>query len=144
MKFVAERKNKFGKSRPGFITNLDEFTTADGQHVDGRLTLAENVADNAGTRIALLALHEMLAQSKTQGPTKANGYTPDQRFFLGFARVWCENVTPELSRLALHADPHSPGRWRVNGVLRTMPEFQKAFGCKSGQPMVAENACRAW
>ena len=68
----------------------------------------------------------------------------DKRYFLGFARVWCENVTPEILRLGARTDPHSPGRWRVNGVVRNMPEFQKAFNCKSGQPMAPQSACRVW
>jgi predicted metalloendopeptidase len=91
-----------------------------------------------------MALRKML-QTEKQGPKHAiGGYTAEQRFFLGLARAWCENVTPELSRLARRTDPHAPGRWRVNGVVRNMPEFQRAFVCSSGQPMVAQNACRVW
>ena len=71
-------------------------------------------------------------------------YNADQRFFLRFARVWCENKTPELARLSVRTDPHSPGQWRVNGVVQNMPEFQKAFKCKAGQPMVKEPACHVW
>jgi predicted metalloendopeptidase len=91
-----------------------------------------------------MALHDLMAESKQDADKKIDGYTPDQRFFLGFARVWCQNTTPELSRMMVRVDPHSPGRWRVNGVVRNMPEFQKAFGCKPGQPMAPENACRVW
>jgi len=90
-----------------------------------------------------MALHDLMAQNKDSGKS-IDGYTPDQRFFLGFARVWCENITPELLRQSVRTDPHSPGRWRVNGVVENMPEFQKAFGCKSGQAMVSQNACRVW
>jgi predicted metalloendopeptidase/Tfp pilus assembly protein PilF len=127
-----------------FVGEYGNFTIVGDLPLDGRLTLQENMADNAGARIALSALHKMLGQDRQAPERKTSGYTAEQRFFQGFARVWCENVTPELSRLARRADPHAPGRWRVNGVVRNMPEFQEAFACTSGQPMVAENACRVW
>jgi putative endopeptidase len=75
---------------------------------------------------------------------QVDGYTPEQRFFLGFAQVWCQNVRPEQARLRALTDPHSPGQYRVNGTLRNMPEFQKAFSCQPGQPMVSDNACHVW
>jgi predicted metalloendopeptidase len=127
-----------------FVHEYGNFRAAGDLPLDGMLTLQENMADNAGARIALLALHKMLRRDLQARERKTGGYTAEQRFFLGFARVWCENVTPELSRLARRADPHAPGRWRVNGVVRNMEEFQSAFACTSGQPMVAENACRLW
>ena len=90
-----------------------------------------------------MALENMIGQSgKT--PENIDGHTPEQRYFLGFARVWCEKRTPEYSRTLVNIDPHSPGRFRTNGVVENMPEFQKAFNCKAGQPMVPENACRVW
>jgi len=73
-----------------------------------------------------------------------DGYTAEQRFFLGFGRVWCSKQRPEYSRMQVTTNPHSPGKFRVNGVVQNMPEFQKAWGCKAGQPMVAENACHVW
>lgn len=120
------------------------FVSVDDLHLNGKLTLGENTADNGGARISLMALHDLMAQTKQDPKKKIDGYTPDQRYFLGFARVWCENTTPEILRLGVRTDPHSPGRWRVNGVVRNMPEFQKAFGCKPGQPMAPVNACRVW
>ncbi len=112
--------------------------------LNGRLTLGENTADNGGARIALMALHELMRESKQDANKLIDGFTPDQRFFLGYGRVWCENITPEILRLSVRVDPHSPGRWRINGVVQNMPEFQKAFGCKAGRPMVSEKACRVW
>ena len=120
------------------------FISIDDLHLNGKLTLGENTADNGGARIALMALHDLMAQSKQSLTDKVDGYTPDQRYFLGFARVWCENNTPEVLRLGVRTDPHSPGRWRVNGVVQNMPEFRQAFGCKAGQPMAPVNACRVW
>jgi predicted metalloendopeptidase len=70
-----------------------------------------------------------------------DGFTPEQLFFLGFAQIWCENIAPQQAQSRAMTDPHSPGRYRVNGTLQNMPEFQKAFSCKAPQPMVSQNAC---
>jgi putative endopeptidase len=121
------------------------FVAVDDLKLNGRLTLGENTADNGGARIALAALEHMIADDKTgKEGQKIDGYTPEQRFFLGFGRVWCEKRRPEVARMRVLTDPHSPGKYRVNGVVENMPEFQKAWGCKAGQPMVAENACHVW
>jgi putative endopeptidase len=121
------------------------FVAVDDLKLNGRLTLGENTADNGGARIALMALEHMIADDKTGNEGKSiDGYTPEQRFFLGFARVWCEKRRPETARVQVKTNPHSPGKYRVDGVVQNMPEFQKAWGCKAGQPMVAQNACRVW
>ena len=121
------------------------FVAVDNMKLNGRLTLGENTADNGGARIALAALEHMIADDKTgKEGEKIDGYTPEQRFFLGFGRVWCEKQRPEFLRMQVSTNPHSPGKYRVNGVVQNMPEFQKAWGCKAGQPMVAENACHVW
>lgn len=110
--------------------------------LNGKLTLGENVADNGGLRIAYMALLDSIANKKL---AKIDGFTPEQRFFLGWGQVWCSHMTSEAERFRAQTDPHSPGRYRVNGVVSNMPEFQQAFGCKVGQPMVrGENACRVW
>ena len=108
--------------------------------LNGKLTLGENVADNGGLRIALLAL---LASNGGKRDRIA-GFTTEQRFFLGWAQIWCENQTEESARLRQQVDPHAPGRYRVNGVLSNMPEFREAFACKVNQPMVNGAACRVW
>jgi len=121
------------------------FVAVDDLKLNGKLTLGENTADNGGARIALAALERMIADDKTgKEGRKIDGFTPEQRFFLGFARVWCQKRRPEVARVSVLTDPHSPGKYRVNGVVQNMPEFQKAWGCKAGQPMVAENACHVW
>jgi predicted metalloendopeptidase len=142
--WTAEDGKEFEKRASCVADEYSSFTAVDDLKLNGRLTLGENTADNGGARIALMALHDLMTQSKQDPDKKIDGYTPDQRFFLGFGRVWCQNTTPETSRMLVRVDPHSPGRWRVNGVVRNMPEFQKAFGCKPGQPMAPENACRVW
>jgi len=108
----------------------------------GKLTLGENTADNGGVRMALAAYKKSLA-GKT--PAVIDGFTPEQRFFLGYAVSRCENVTDEYSRILVDTDPHSPGKFRLIGAVTNMPEFWDAFSCKAGQPMVrGENACRVW
>jgi putative endopeptidase len=136
---------EFEKRASCVADEYSSFVAVDDLKVNGKLTLGENTADNGGARIALMALDHMIADDKTgKEGQKIDGYTPEQRFFLGFARVWCEKRRPEVARVRVLTDPHSPGKYRVDGVVQNMPEFQKAWGCKAGQPMVAENACHVW
>jgi putative endopeptidase len=142
----TEQDGKEFEKRASCVANeYSNFVAVDDLKLNGRLTLGENTADNGGARIALMALEHMIADDKTgKEGQKIDGYTPEQRFFLGFGRVWCEKVRPEQSRVWVLTDPHSPGKYRVDGVVQNMPEFQKAWGCKAGQPMVAENSCHVW
>jgi putative endopeptidase len=136
---------EFEKRASCIAEEYSNFVAVDDLKLNGKLTLGENTADNGGARIALAALEHMIADDKTgKEGQKIDGYTPEQRFFLGFGRVWCEKRRAEVARLRVLTDPHSPGKYRVNGVVQNMPEFQKAWGCKASQPMVAENACHVW
>ncbi|HKV81046.1 MAG TPA: M13 family metallopeptidase [Candidatus Sulfotelmatobacter sp.] len=136
---------EFEKRASCVATEYSNFVAVDDLKLNGKLTLGENTADNGGARIALAALEHMIADDKSgKEGQKIDGYTPEQRYFLGFGRVWCEKRRPEVARMRVLTDPHSPGKYRVDGVVQNMPEFQKAFGCKAGQPMVAENACHVW
>jgi predicted metalloendopeptidase len=143
--WTEEDGKEFEKRVSCVADEYSNFVAVDDLKLNGRLTLGENTADNGGARIALMALEHMIADDKTgKEGEKIDGYTPEQRFFLGFGRVWCEKRRPEYERMQVTTNPHSPGRFRVNGVVQNMPEFQKAWGCKAGQPMVAENACHVW
>jgi putative endopeptidase len=117
------------------------YTVAGDTHVNGRLTLGENTADNGGLRLALMAY---LAGPGAKNASKVDGFTPEQRVFLGWAQVWCENTRPEAERVKAATNPHSSNKYRVNGPTSNMPEFQKAFSCKANAPMVRGNACRVW
>jgi len=134
---------EFEKRASCVAEEYGNFVPVDDLKLNGKLTLGENTADNGGARIALMALENMIQQSGKK-PEEIDGYTPEQRYFLGFARVWCEKRKPEYSRMLVNVDPHSPGRFRTNGVVQNMPEFQKAWGCKAGQAMVSPNMCRVW
>ncbi|MFZ0803553.1 MAG: M13 family metallopeptidase [Terriglobales bacterium] len=143
--WTAEDGKEFEKRVSCVADEYSNFVVVDDLKLNGRLTLGENTADNGGARIAYNALEELIAADPTgKAGQKIDGYTPEQRFFLGFARVWCEKRRPEYARAQVTTNPHSPGKYRVDGVVQNMPEFQKAWGCKAGQPMVAQNACRVW
>ena len=114
------------------------------QKLNGKLTLGENTADNGGLRIAWMALLDTLAEEHKSIDEKIDGYTEAQRYFLGFAQVWCQNQTEKSARQLALTDSHSPGRWRTNGAVQNFDEFGKAFGCTKGQPMYPVNSCRVW
>ncbi len=139
--WTPEDAKKFEERAQCFVKEYSGFTAVDDVKLNGELTLGENTADNGGLRIAFMALLDTLAG---KNPPKRDGFTAEQRFFLGFAQVWCEQGTDEAKRLLALTDPHSQPQYRVNGVVSNMPEFQKAFACKVGQPMVRYPACRVW
>jgi endothelin-converting enzyme/putative endopeptidase len=109
--------------------------------IQSRLTLGEDVADLGGT---ILAYYAWKDATKGQSLEPRDGLTPEQRFFVGFAQWACGSDREESARLLAQTDPHSPLRWRVNGVVPNMPEFRAAFACRAGQPMVKEPVCRVW
>jgi putative endopeptidase len=135
--WTAEDNRRFEERAKCLVDEYGGFTAVDDVKLNGKLTLGENTADNGGARVAFMALRDLLAG---KAAARIDGYTPEQRFFLGFAQVWCENSSPESKRLRAQTDPHSPGRYRVNGTVANMPEFREAFGCKA--PPV--NQCRVW
>ena len=134
---------EFEKRAACIASEYSGFTSVDDVKLNGRLTLGENTADNGGLRIAYMALQNALDGTNAKRD-KLDGFTPEQRFFVGFAQVWCENTRPEELRSRAVTDPHSPGRFRVDGTVVNMPEFQQAFACKAGQPMVHADSCRVW
>jgi putative endopeptidase len=117
------------------------YTIVDDIHINSKLTSGEDVADLGGTLIAYMAWKK---QTEGQSLTPIDGFSPDQRFFVGMAQWACENDRPENLRVSAVTNPHSPGFARINGVVSNMPEFQKAFSCKAGQPMVHTPSCRVW
>jgi putative endopeptidase len=139
--WTPEDAAEFEKRAECFIKEYSAFTPVDDVHLNGKLTLGENSADNGGVRLAFMALMKSL---EGNAQPKIDGFTPQQRFFVAQAQFFCENVRPERSRMLAQTDPHSPGRNRVNGVLGNMPEFREAFACHEGQPMVHAPACRVW
>jgi len=145
--WTPEDQKAFDEREECIVKEYNGFVPVDDVHLNGKLTLGENTADNGGLRIADMALQSQLAkksQEQKEKEEKVDGFTPEQQLFLGWGQVWCQNETEQIIRLYTATDPHSPGEFRVNGVVRNMPEFRRAWGCKSGAPMAPENACRVW
>ena len=117
------------------------YIAVDDIHINGKLTMGEDVADLGGTMLAYYAWKHATAG---QDLKPVDGLTPDQRYFVGMAQWACGEVRKETKRERAITDPHSPLEYRINGVVSNMPEFAHAFGCNAGQPMVRENACRVW
>ncbi|HZU23002.1 MAG TPA: M13 family metallopeptidase, partial [Terriglobales bacterium] len=140
--WTQQDEQEFHKRTECVAHEYDQFSVDD-LHVNGHLTLGENTADNGGLRISMRALHNR-EQQLGKKPQKLDGFTPEQRFFIAYAQVWCENKTPAAARRQVLTDPHSPGRYRVQGPLQNMPEFQQAFSCKAGDKMVSAEPCRVW
>jgi putative endopeptidase len=136
----ASDLEKFKRGTGLVASQFDSYTVLDSVHVNGKLTLGENLADLGGLSIAYAALEKALAQKGK--PAKIDGFTPEQRFFLAWAQIWRGNTTPEAVRLRINTDPHSPGEWRTNGPLSNIPQFAAAFGCKPGDPMVRPESVR--
>jgi putative endopeptidase len=108
-------------------------------HVNGELTLGENIADLGGLTMSYHALQLALGDS---GRERVDGFTPEQRFFLSWAQVWRRNVRDEALKLQVNTDSHAPARFRINGPLVSMPEFHQAFGCEESSPMVSPASTR--
>jgi predicted metalloendopeptidase len=141
--WTPEDEKAFKERTQCIVDEYDQFVAVDDVHVRGKLTLGENTADNGGLRIAYMALMKSLADSGKPAE-KLDGFTPEQRLFIGWGQIWCQNSSDQMARLLALNNEHSPGNYRANGVVQNMPEFQKAWGCKTGQPMVRANACHVW
>jgi putative endopeptidase len=127
---------EFDKRASCVADQFDGYTAVDDVHLNGKLTLGENLADLGGLKLALATL-------RTGGASSAEA---DRQFFLGYAQVWCGARRPEVSRMFARVDPHSTPRWRVNGPLSNMPDFSNAFSCQAGDAMVRppEKQCTVW
>ena len=137
--WTKEDGEKFTDKAKGLIAEYNDFTVLDSLHVNGALTLGENIADLGGVTIAYDAF-KLTAQGKDT--TKIDGFTPDQRFFLGFAQVWRGTVRPELMQTLIRTNPHSPYQYRVNGVLCNFAPFYTAFGVTDKNKMYKAEADR--
>jgi len=142
--WTAADARAFDERSQCLVKEYGSFVAVDDVKQNGELTLGENTADNGGLRIAQMALRTTLKNATPEQLKPIDGYTPEQRLFLGFSQIWCENATEEVQRLEAQTDPHSLPRYRVNGVLVNMPEFQQAFHCQPTAAMVSPRACRVW
>jgi putative endopeptidase len=139
--WTPEDGKEFEKRAACISDQYSGYTIIDDIKINGKLTLGEDTADLGGTILAYMAWKDA---TKDQKLDAIEGFTPEQRFFVGYAQSWCTNERDEEKRLRATTDPHSPEKYRANGVLANMPDFQEAFHCKADAPMVRKNACRVW
>jgi putative endopeptidase len=141
--WTKDDRAKFESRTQCVDDQYSKYIAVDDMHINGKLTLGENVADLGGEILAYIAWKDA---TKDKGLQPVDGFTPDQRFFIGYAQWDCANDRPEQLRLLTNTDPHSPAEFRINGVVVNMPEFAHAFSCKAGQPMVndPDKTCRVW
>ena len=139
--WTPEDAKEFEKRASCTSDQYSQYVIVDDVKINGKLTLGEDTADLGGLLLAYLAWQD---ETRNKNLQPIEGFTPEQRFFIGYGQSWCSAERPEVQRLRANVDPHSPARFRTNGVVSNLPEFQKAFSCKQGTPMVRENACRVW
>jgi putative endopeptidase len=141
-------EKQFNERAACVVNEYDQFVGVDDLHVNGKLTLGENIADLGGLKLAFLAYVDQAQKSgvdlQQKGTAEYGGLTPDQQFFVAYGQAWCQNNRPENLRLRMQSDPHSPEEFRTNGVVVNLPEFQRAFACKTGQPMAPAKRCVIW
>jgi len=142
--WTNQDENNYHERAACFVRQYSNYTAVGDVKVDGQLTLGENIADNGGLQLSSRAFEGALQDREGKAQTKIDGYTPEQRFFLGWAQWRCMNVTDKTARVWATTDGHSPGRWRVNGVVSNMPRFAEAYRCKTGDAMVNKERCRIW
>jgi len=139
--WTPEDAKKFEQRARCISDQYSQYVIVDDIKINGKLTLGEDVADLGGVILAYMAWRD---ETKGQKLEPIEGLKPEQRFFIGYGQSWCTNTRDETKRLRATVDPHSLEKYRTNGVVSNMPEFQEAFHCKAGAPMVRENRCRVW
>jgi putative endopeptidase len=146
--WTAADGKQFTERADCVVKEYDGFIGVDDLHVNGKLTLGENIADLGGLKLAFLAFLDRAQKNgvdlQQKGGAEYGGLTPEQQFFVAYGQNWCQNNRPENLRLRIQTDNHSPEEFRANGVVMNLPELQKAFACKSGQPMAPVNRCTIW
>jgi endothelin-converting enzyme/putative endopeptidase len=139
--WTPEDGKEFVKRASCISDQYSTYVVIDDIKINGKLTLGEDVADLGGLLLAYKAWKD---DTKGQTLEPIDGLTPDQRFFVGYGQSWCGETRDETKRMRATVDPHSPEKYRTNGVVSNMPQFQEAFHCKAGSPMVNQNRCQVW
>ncbi len=140
--WTPEDRKRFEEKADCVANQFSGYKIQDGLNINGKLTLGENIADLGGLTMAYAAYQKSL-EGKPK-PANIDGFTPEQRFFLGYAQVWSTKSTSEFERQQVLTDPHSNARYRVDGPLSNLPQFAEAFGCKTGDKMVRADFCKIW
>lgn len=139
--WTPEDRKNFTEHGDCVVNQFNGYEVEPGLHQNGKLVLGESIGDLGGLAIAYAAYEKSIEGKR---PKDIDGFTPEQRFFLGWAQVWATNQRPEAARTQTNTDPHPLPRFRANGPLSNLDAFAKAFGCKKGDPMVRDQACKIW
>ena len=139
--WTPDDRKSFEEHSGCVVKQFDGYEVEPGLHQNGKLVLGESIGDLGGLAISYAAYEKSIEGKR---PKDVDGFTPEQRFFLGWAQVWGTNMRPEFARLQTNTNPHPLPRFRANGPLSNMEVFAKAFGCKKGDAMVREQACKIW
>ncbi|CAA9412127.1 MAG: Metallopeptidase [uncultured Pyrinomonadaceae bacterium] len=142
MWWTPEDRKKFEERSDCVVNQFGGYQIQEGLNINGKLTLGENIADLGGLAMAYAAYQKSL-EGKPK-PANIDGFTPEQRFFLGYAQIWAAKSTEAFERQQVLTDSHSNARYRVNGPLSNLPQFAQAFSCKQGDKMVRDNFCKIW
>jgi len=142
--WTADDTKKFEARTDCEVKEYGNFVAIDDIHINGKLTLGENTADNGGLLLAYMAYMQRAKDDHLDVEAKKDGYTGPQRFYIAFAQNYCQATRPEAIRSQVLQDPHSPDQFRVDGVIVNQPGFAAAFSCKKGAPMVPADSCRVW
>ena len=139
-----DTKDKFAEATKCIVDQYGQYEAVPGVKLDGKLTAGENIADNGGVKLAYEAYKTWRDHQSTPPPREVEGFTDDQLYFLAYAQSWCEKATPEMLETMAHSNPHSPAKWRVDGVIVNQPGFGAAFQCAQGTPMNPGKTCGVW
>lgn len=142
--WTKDDEAKFTERADCMVKQYDAIESVPGVHLNGKLTLGENLADLGGLWLAWISWLDRAKEAHVDMSAQTDGYTPDQRFWIAYAQQWCTQTRPEQLRTAAQTDPHAPDEWRTNAILQDLPEFAKSFSCKPTAKMVSAHACRIW
>jgi putative endopeptidase len=142
--WTKDDETKFKQKAQCMVDQYDAIEAVPGVHLNGKLTLGENLADLGGLWLAWIAWQDKAQAEHVDMAAKTDGYTPEQRFWIAYAQQWCTDTRPEQLRSQAQTDPHAPDEYRTNTVLEDLPDFAKSFSCKPGDKMVAAKPCRIW
>ena len=142
--WTRDDETRFNDRAECMVKQYDSIEAVPGVHLNGKLTLGENLADLGGLWLAWMAWLDKAQADHVDMTAKTDGYTPDQRFWIAYAQQWCTQTRPEQLRTQAETDPHAPDEDRTNAVLQDLPEFAKSFSCKKADKMVSAKPCRVW
>ncbi len=140
----VQTRTRFAEATRCVVDQYARYEAVPGVRLDGKLTAGENIADNGGVKLAYQAYQAWRAEHDPPPPRQVDGYTDDQLYFLAYAQAYCDKETPEVLETLAHSNPHSPSKWRVNGVIVNQPGFGPAFRCTAGTPMNPGQRCSVW